>query len=192
MNRAARPAVGVSTEVCPCLRTSDCPEAPRRRQRPAAAARELLWRPRVGGVQFALWGQFSQCLVFGGAAPMLGARSRLVRGVLAQLSPLFGATVLCHGVLNRKSLVRDLFRLVSYRPLAGKPLIRLDLLHRCWPGHIAEDVPLAIAEAVLAAMGRRRAPCSVAAARAALLYSKGRSSTDARSKYGSRKWRPST
>ena len=88
---------------------------------------------------------------------MLGARSRLVRGVLAQLSPLFGATVLCHGVLNRKSLVRDLFRLVSYRPLAGKPLIRLDLLHRCWPGHIAEDVPLAIAEAVLAAMGRRRA-----------------------------------
>ena len=123
---------------------------------------------------------------------MLGARSRLVRGVLAQLSPLFGATVLCHGVLNRKSLVRDLFRLVSYRPLAGKPLIRLDLLHRCWPGHIAEDVPLAIAEAVLAAMGRRRAPCSVAAARAALLYSKGRSSTDARSKYGSRKWRPST
>ena len=50
---------------------------------------------------------------------MLGARSRLVRGVLAQLSQLFGATVLCHGVLNRKSLVRDLFRLVSYRPLAG-------------------------------------------------------------------------
>ena len=88
---------------------------------------------------------------------MLGARSRLVRGVLAQLSQLFGATVLCHGVLQRKSLVRDLFRLVSYRPLAGKPLIRLDLLHRCWPGHIAEDVPLAIAEAVLAAMGRRRA-----------------------------------
>ena len=111
----------------------------------------------------------SQCLVFGGAAPVLGARGRLVRGVLAQLSQLFGATVLCHGVLNRKSLVRDLFRLVSYRPLAGKPLIRLDLLHRCWPGHIAEDVPLAIAEAVLAAMGRRRAPCSVAAARAALL-----------------------
>ena len=55
---------------------------------------------------------------------MLGARSRLVRGVLAQLSQLFGATVLCHGVLKRKSLVRDLFRLVSYRPLAGKPLIR--------------------------------------------------------------------
>ena len=50
---------------------------------------------------------------------MLGARSRLVRGVLAQLSQLFGATVLCHGVLQRKSLVRDLFRLVSYRPLAG-------------------------------------------------------------------------
>ena len=27
----------------------------------------------------------SQCLVFGGAAPVLGARGRLVRGVLAQL-----------------------------------------------------------------------------------------------------------
>ena len=75
---------------------------------------------------------------------MLGARSRLVRGVLAQLSQLFGATVLCHGVLQRESLSRD--QLASYRPLAGKPLIRLDLLHRCWPGHIAEDVPLAIAE----------------------------------------------
>ena len=45
---------------------------------------------------------------------MLGARSRLVRGVLAQLSQLFGATVLCHGVLQRKSLLRDLFRLVCY------------------------------------------------------------------------------
>ena len=36
------------------------------------------------------------------------------------------------------------------------------------------------------------AACSVAAARAALLYNRGRSSIDARSKYGSRKWRPST
>ena len=66
---------------------------------------------------------------------MLGARSRLVRGVLAQLSPLFGATVLCHGVLNRKSLVRDLFRLVSYRPLAGQPFHRLDDLLHVDAGH---------------------------------------------------------
>ena len=115
----------------------------------------------------------SQCLVFGGAAPMLGERSRLVRGVLAQLSQLFGATVLCHGVLQRESLSRD--QLVSYRPLAGQPLTGLDRLHRdaghCWPGH-AEDVPLAMrrsgacCDGPTACAGRTSSPAAFAAATA--------------------------
>ena len=78
------------------------------------------------------------------------SRERRPRAALAGLD----ATVLLVTLSNANRMVT---LLVCYRPLADQPF----LLHRdaghCWPGHIAEDVPLAIAEAVLAAMGRRRA-----------------------------------